>query len=141
MSIHKLDFEPEYDFEVFGISCHLRDFRLAWLLNKTFHWDLIRESINIQERKNQADHSHVAFRYRNENEHLQYILIANRGKDGIIQKKLNQFDYFLFAEGYLDMFDAAACQASMNQLRDVNLVQKLSSDLFEKIQFQLFEAD
>jgi hypothetical protein len=37
---HTLSFELEFDFEVIGISCHQKDFKLCWSINETTGWEL-----------------------------------------------------------------------------------------------------
>ena len=136
---HRLDIAEGYDFEALGLSCHLRDFKLAWFLNRHFGWNLIRETLTVRDSPKSEPHQHTCFRYQNEDEHLRYFVLANRGPERTLLKKLSQFDYFLLVEGYLDMFDQAACMSVLRSIREIQLVRPLDNALFEKIQYQVFE--
>ena len=42
MNKQRLQFEIELDFALVGISCHLRDYRFVWLLNKALQSNFIK---------------------------------------------------------------------------------------------------
>lgn len=137
---HRLEISDGYDFEAIGLSCHIRDFKLAWLLNKHLGWDLVRETLTVRPTPKADPHPYTAFRFRNQDHHLQYLIIANRGKEGLLVKKLTQFDFFLLVEGYLEMFEKDDCIRTIQQIAEVQLVQLLQSSYFEKLQFQVFDT-
>lgn len=137
---HRLDIAEGYEFEAIGLSCHLRDFKLAWLINKHFKWDLVRETLSVKPSQKAEPHRHTSFRFKNEDNHLNFLLIANRGQEGLLIKKLSQFDYFLLAEGYIDMFDKSECMHQLRSIPEIQLTQSLESSFFEKIQYQIFET-
>ncbi|MCB0381697.1 MAG: IPExxxVDY family protein, partial [Flavobacteriales bacterium] len=39
-----LSLEEDYDFALLGISCHTKDYRLCWELNKVLNFDLVRST-------------------------------------------------------------------------------------------------
>ncbi len=137
---HRLDISDSYEFEAIGLSCHLRDFKLAWLINKHFRWDLVRETLSVKSSPKSEPHHHACFRYADEDTHLRYILISNRSREGLLIKKLKQFDFLLLAEGYIDMFDRSACMHDLRSISEVQLVQAIDNEPFEKVQYQIFDV-
>jgi len=90
MTRYKLVLEPDDEFTVIGISCHERDYRLCWRLNKAFELDLARCEPDIL---NQDVGS--AYSFFKEDDHISYHLIANRNDDGWLLPEHKQVDYFL----------------------------------------------
>ena len=56
MAFHTLEIEDEYDFEIIGVSSHEKDYRLAWSLNKTLGWRLVRIEDAVVEGKRSTTH-------------------------------------------------------------------------------------
>lgn len=92
----KLEFEYEIDFFLVGISCHLPDYRLAYLLNKTLKIDLIRQK-DLDLKINKATNKGYFSFYQYDNEELftTVNLISNRCELGYFASELKQLDYFL----------------------------------------------
>lgn len=92
----KLDFEYEIDFFLIGISCHLPDYRLAYILNQTLKIDLIREKdLDLKMNKSKAKGYFSFYRYDNEELFTTVNLISNRCELGYFASELKQLDYFL----------------------------------------------
>jgi len=98
-----LDFEPEFDFLLIGISCHLKDYRFVWNLNHHLNYQLKREddlSMIVDKLKTKSLFS--IFSYEDEENHIHYSLIANRGDAGILIPELKTVDYLLQIRGPLE---------------------------------------
>ena len=57
-----LQFEIELDFSLVGISCHLKDYRFVWLLNKALKSNFIQTKqfyLNDSEHATDKDRAHV----------------------------------------------------------------------------------
>lgn len=93
----KLEFDYEIDFLLLGISCHLPDYRLAWILNKELKIDLERQKdIDLQLSKKSHEKGFFScFNYDNEESYTTINLIANRCDKGFFCNELKQLDYFL----------------------------------------------
>ena len=76
-----------------GISCHERDYRLCWRLNKAFELDLER-----CESKELGPDVHSAYSFFKEDDQIIYNLIANRNEAGWLVPEHKQVDYFLTME-------------------------------------------
>lgn len=92
----KLDFEYEIDFFLIGISCHLPDYRLAYILNQALKIDLIREKdLDLKMNKSNDKGFFSFYRYDNEELFTTINLISNRCELGYFASELKQLDYFL----------------------------------------------
>lgn len=77
-------------FTLFGISCHLKDYRLTFLLNKKLELEFTK----------MEDFNNYSFYYcRDEDRFNTYYLLGNRGQDTILFPGLKQTDFILLVEG------------------------------------------
>ena len=77
-------------FTLFGISCHLKDFRLSFLLNKKLELEFVKKE----------DFMGFSFYFcRDEDRFNAYYLLGNRGQDAILLPDLKQTDFLLLLEG------------------------------------------
>lgn len=91
--------EPAF-FTLLGISCHLRDYRLSYLLNQHLEFSFIkRDDLHIipSSNKGQADFSFYS--YRNEERLNYFYLVANRSQSFLLIPEMRQFDFLLIVEG------------------------------------------
>ena len=92
----KLEFDYEIDFFLLGISCHLPDYRTAFILNKLLHFDFDRQKdIDLQRSKQGNKQYHSLFLHDDEENYTTAYLIANRSTSGYFVPELKQLDYFL----------------------------------------------
>ncbi len=138
MSKHRLQLEEEFDFLAFGLSCHLKDYRVAWHLSKALKIDFLRDL-----KKKNSDHldldAFAKFTAKDEDNHLNYIILSNQNEDAYLFKELKQYDYFIFVEGYLDIFDESIFLELLHNVESFQFVSVMDSDKFSKIQYTLFE--
>lgn len=96
-----LDFEEEYDFELIGISSHVKDYRLSWELNREMNFDLIKGKdyeLNVKG-ENQL---YSFFSYIDEENKQEFYLIDNRSEYGVLIPEEKKADYFLLIKGYIN---------------------------------------
>lgn len=98
MSKILLSFDEDYDFTLVGISCHSKDYRLCWEINKALNIDLIRKD-DLEIRKKGNVNSHSFYEYVDEENYLEYFLISNRGDNGFLIPEQKRVDFFLMAKG------------------------------------------
>ena len=56
MSKLSLNFEEDYSFLLIGISCHAKDYRLCWELNKLLNFDFARaDDLEINSKKKEIN--------------------------------------------------------------------------------------
>jgi hypothetical protein len=97
VAFHTLEIEDDYDFEIIGVSSHEKDYRLAWSLNKTLGWLLVRIEDAVVEGKRSTTH-HARFRWTHPVDQTVFTLIDNKTPDGTFMPELIQFDYLLKIE-------------------------------------------
>ena len=94
MKKQQLQFEIELDFALVGISCHLKDYRFVWMLNKVLKSSFIKTKPFFT---SDNDRSFSQFEYPTELS-TEYIF-ANRGLKGYLINKKPQVDFWLRLEG------------------------------------------
>ena len=122
MAKRKLHIEVEYDFKCYGLSCHQKDYRLAWHINNVLDTRLVKiASIEIKEPLFQEDMFFPRFGSPNEEEGISYTLIGNRNKWGFLIPEESNIDYFLLISS--ERFDE---NLILNELRSINIVLSLT---------------
>jgi hypothetical protein len=77
-------------FTIFGISCHLKDYRLSFLLNKNLNLEFVKlDDFN--------DFSFYSCKV--EETFNTFFLLANRNPEAVLLPELKQTDYLLVVEG------------------------------------------
>lgn len=97
--LRDLHSEPAYS-TMIGISCHLKDYRLSYLLNKKLEFSFSKQqdfTIALQEKKEPAGFSF--YYYKDEDQPNSYWLIANRSEESVLIAELKQLDFLLMVEG------------------------------------------
>lgn len=100
MKIEKLHISSEEfnDFNLIGISCSEKDYRLCWALNQTLGTDMVRMSNEgIPSREHLVDFPF--FEYVNEEQGAVYRLLANRFESKTLMKELRSIDYLFILTG------------------------------------------
>lgn len=138
MSKHRLIVEDEYEFLAYGISCHLKDFRVAWNLNRLFRFDLIRHNLDLPDREG-TTHSYSKYVYHDSDNHLRYFLVSNFSEDITLIKTLKEYDYFLLIEGYIDIFDEERFLDQLQALESLQMVAEVNPEDLRKFQYAIFE--
>ncbi|PCJ28522.1 MAG: hypothetical protein COA97_00805 [Flavobacteriales bacterium] len=108
MSKVLLSLEEDYDFVLVGISCHSKDYRLCWELNKALRIDLIRTD-DLEISKNNDIIAYSFYSFIDEDNHIEYYLISNLGKNGYLIPEQKKVDFFLMTKG----------STSNNQTKDI----------------------
>jgi len=87
-------------FTLVGISCHLKDYRLSYLLNQKLELGFIKmdDLVVSTSPKNEAD-SFSFYHCRDEDHYNAYFLLSNRGQDSILLPGMKQTDFLLLVEG------------------------------------------
>lgn len=138
MSKHRLILDDEYEFLAFGISCHLKDYRVAAHLNKTLSKDFIRSSIELPIKANQSD-VFAKFTAKDDDAHLRYILLTNHNEETYLFPNHKGYDFFLLIEGYIDIFNEAEFTQRLQAIESFQFIASIPKETFEKIQYALFE--
>lgn len=135
----KLDFDDDYEFLLFGISCHLKDYRVAWYLNKQLKLDLVRNEVALNTSKNEH-HVFSIYKSADEANRLTYYLLDNYSEEFSLVKNLKQYDFFVIVEGYIDLFDEHEFIMRLKQVDHLQMVAQEDPVVLKKFQYSLFES-
>lgn len=91
MTKHLLEVDFDYDFDLIGISCHLRDYRMCWQINKLLDIALDRDPEGAETPAG----SFVMFNYECPESFTVVHLLSNRGDAGWLVPEQRQADYLL----------------------------------------------
>lgn len=94
----------ENDFELLegfiGISCHLRDYRLVYDINKALGLALIKtDDLPVFNARIQGISEYSCYTSSDSDTLLTYFLISNSGSDGLMLPQQKQADFFLLIKG------------------------------------------
>ncbi|MCO6500373.1 MAG: IPExxxVDY family protein [Vicingus serpentipes] len=98
MSKTLLTLDDDYDFGLIGISCHAKDYRICWEINKTLKTDLVRGNDYEIKRKNEIS-THSFYDFYDETNQTELYLIANKGEKGFLIPEQKTTDFFLLLKG------------------------------------------
>jgi hypothetical protein len=115
MSKLVLTFEEDYDFSLIGISCHSKDYRLCWELNKALSTDMIR-TVDLEISKKGKISAFSFYEFIDDANYLEYYLISNRGNTGYIVPEQKTMDFFLMIKGNISDNHTKECIAKINSL-------------------------
>ena len=98
---HFLKNDFEYTFQLIGISCHEKDYRLCWAINQKLALNLKKTETDLElvRRRSKKTAHYSVFEYFNEDTLNEYFLINNRSKDGILINELTHLDFFFMIKG------------------------------------------
>ena len=121
--------EPTY-FTLIGISCHLKDYRLSYLLNQKLE-------CSFSKLEDLQDFSF--YYYRDEDRYNTYTLIANRSQESVLVPQLKQTDFLLLVEGE---FKKAQKDPVLNAIRTIpNVLTAYEIRLPEIKNFEILLTD
>ena len=112
------------NFSLLGISCHLKDFRFAWTINKYLQLEFKKSKPYIKEENQEFSH------YTQELDLEPIYLFANKGQNGFIVTKKKQVDYWMLFKNTLD---EKAKQNYLNKIRDIDSVLAVFEEENKKI--------
>ncbi len=139
-----IDFSSEYSF--IGIACQLKDYRLAFFLNKQLNLNLKRISDFVQGSADKEEISYSLFNYHNPETKNNFCLISNHNSEAKLIAALKNIDYFLLIEN--DIPDASKKELIANIRKIPNVMAaydielskiKNISNLLADLELQLLE--
>tara|TARA_B100001109_G_C18853883_1_gene470730 strand:- start:1576 stop:1968 length:393 start_codon:yes stop_codon:yes gene_type:complete len=96
MAKQLLRIDLDTSFSLFGISCHMKDFRFAWTINKFLSVDfkksrpyIIRNDLEFSQYEHTQDTDTI-------------YLFANKSHDGFLITKMKQVDYWILFHNTVD---------------------------------------
>ena len=105
-----LNYQPELEFNLLGISSHENDYHLSWALNQKLGLQFIKiRNLEIHQAEAALSQEFSVFNYEDEDALLVYNLISNKCERGYLIPELRNIDYFLQIsgetnQGFLDQY-------------------------------------
>jgi hypothetical protein len=117
-------------FTLFGISCHLKDYRLSYHINQRFELSFVKMD----------DFQGYSFYFcRDEDCFNTYYLLGNRSQEAILMPELKQTDFILLVEG---PFKKAQKEQLLSKIKGVQSVLTAFEVRFETIKnYELMLTD
>ncbi len=137
MSKILLTLDEDYDFTLIGISCHSKDYRLCWEINKALSTDLIRTE-DLEIRKKGEVNAHSFYEYIDDDNYLEYYLISNRGNKGFLIPEQKTVDFFIMAKGNISDRHTKETISKINALSLVLTSFSIDPNLLKSKQNLLF---
>ena len=124
MAKNKLEISYEIDFELIAINASVKEYKLAWMLNKTLGWNLVKnENIKLDFTGNRGM---LISNYLYQTEYQIFRLIRNRAIEGeeqfnaFIIPELKNFDFFIMIENESVGFDL---NTFISKIKEIPFVQ------------------
>lgn len=122
MSTTKLVIDYSYDFDLYGIVSPLKEYKLTWLLNKEFGWNLVKgKDISIDFINNGLL---IISNFVQENDFSYFRLMRNQSvdyrdvKNPFLLPEMKQFDFLLQLEG--ETLDKLEETEVLKKIRNIN---------------------
>lgn len=90
-----LDFQPDPEVSIIGISSHVKNYRLCWSLNRALGIALQRHRTDIKEQVRGRTVNHAFFVHHEPELDARYLLVENYKEDNFLVTEHRQSDYFL----------------------------------------------
>ncbi len=128
MKKQRLDAGIRFDFEVFGIVTVFKDYKLAWVINKTLSIDLARKEDLILRF---IDHNLEISNYSHSTENTRFRLLRNKSQDSEFGESLHlipelpSIDFFLTISTSPDFIDEDSFVSELRRNKGIEYVGKI----------------
>jgi hypothetical protein len=124
----------DYDFDLIGLVCNIREYQLAWHINQATHLHLVKTDDIALEFNNNT--RMIISCYVDESELHQHHLLKNKLVAGnsthkLMLPELREFDYFLKLESNLDDFDIDPLISDLKNIPAISYLVKLDVNLIK----------
>ena len=139
---YKLDPEIEERFEMVGILCQQKDFKLAFVFNDLLKFSFVR--IKSFSQFIDAEKPNIEFSlyyYFDEMNRIGYYLISNRSQDNILVDRLKHFDYFLIVKTENVQFKLADILKKLKKAPEVLGIFNINMTTFPNIKYFFQDID
>lgn len=132
------DFEPLDAF--IGISSHLRDYRLAYLINQLLGFTLEKtDDLPAFNTKSDKPSYYSCYTFDDCDKQLTYFLLSNTGSEGLLVPSHKEAGYFLLMRGMVSSEEETAI---VGQLKNIsNVLTAYSIDQYKIPNIELLLSD
>lgn len=120
-----LESELDFDFKLIAITSPMKDYRLCFLINKITEFDFRKDEELEISFKNTPKKFFSRFVYRQHSIECEFILLANKGTDGLLIPEMKGTDYFIIIKDFIDQEDLDLFLSQLKQLNEIQAVTSL----------------
>ncbi len=121
-----------FDFELYGLTCAEKEYKLAWLINQALKIRLVKqEDIELDFVENKKL---VIANFLSETDHSSIRLLKNRSIQSeeksmlYLLPELVNFDYFILTKGYDEHFPEHFIRDNLKPVSQISFIQQLDLD-------------
>jgi len=96
----KLSPDVSYDYTIFGVACHLKDYRFTFFLNNKLGFKFKRVE-DLKMKDGSEEKSYSFYLYQHPDERRNYYLVSNYHESGRLVPGEKGVDFFLIADDIL----------------------------------------
>ena len=129
---HLLEEKYDFDFNLLGISCHEKDYRLCWAVNSTLSLHLEKSKNNIElifYSTTRPDANFPIFSFTNISTSNEYHLIGNKHNGTWLIPEKSHFDFFLMIKSDDKKFD----NFYLNKLKTIPFILTANTIIVEQL--------
>lgn len=131
MKIKKLIVDYEYDFELYGIATAIKDYKLAWLVNKQLNLSLVRAEDYVVE-INKEENEIINYTQITENEEVRLFrnkaAIQDQKPQSYLVPEMKHFDYFIMVSGIIHTFTTDDFLPELRKIEGLQLINQIDID-------------
>lgn len=123
-----LDFQPQFDFLLYGISCHLKNYKFIWNINNSLQTSFEREKDHVIYDKEKLKHMFPNYLHNNKEYQTYVNIIANRSASSYLIPEQKQADYFLIIHEPIQNEELELIIGGIKQLNVVNIIYEIDPE-------------
>jgi len=141
MKVQKLVVEYDYDFELYGISTPIKDYKLAWRINDHLNISLMRaedhqlgakdKQLQLINYKYSTDHTELRL-FKNKT-----VLVEGEGQ-GYMVPEHKHYDFFITLNGKIHTFAGSELLNQFRMIEQVQLVNVIDIETLKSREHFLF---
>ena len=141
MKVKKLLIDYPYDFELYGVSTSLKDYKIAWLINQQIHVQLVRkedyfieltnEKIKIINYSYQIGHNELRL-FKNK------AVVENENTQKYMVSEMKYFDYFVMVTGIIHTFTSGELLQQIWSVKGVQFAIQIDIDTLKSRNYFLY---
>lgn len=128
----KLFIEHEYDFEVVGIVSSLKEYKLAWLINKNLGINLVKQPDLKFDFVKQSSYSISNYIFETENASFQLLknraFEADETKAAFLLPELKQYDYLIKLKNFAEMGEISSFKEKLLNSGQIILIKEFITE-------------
>ena len=130
------------DYIIIGISCHLRDYRIIYRINKPlgFHFKKITDlKVLLDKTENHASFS--LYHFYHTDRIINYYFISNHHPEAKLISGLKQADYFLFIHGEVPEEEKKQLIKKLSNIKDILAVFDVNPASLKQFEPVLYDLE